>query len=95
MGADDDIDGALGETLLGLRQFLRAHQPRGLAHRHRQALEARCKITKMLPSQQRRWHHHRDLNAVKRGNESRADRDFGFAETDIAADQAVHGATSC
>ncbi len=32
MGADDDIDRAVGQPLLGLGEFLGADQPRGLAH---------------------------------------------------------------
>ena len=44
----------------------------------------------MLARQQRRRHHHGDLLAVDGGDEGRAQRHFGLAEADIAADQAVH-----
>jgi hypothetical protein len=41
-------------------------------------------------AKQRGRHHHGDLLAVHRGDESGAQRHFGLAETDIAADQPVH-----
>ena len=44
----------------------------------------------MLPRQQRGRHHHRHLLAVECCGKGRAQRDFGLAETDVAADQAVH-----
>ena len=44
----------------------------------------------MLPRQQRRRHHDRDLRSRHRGNEGGAQRHLGLAETDIAADQPVH-----
>ena len=44
----------------------------------------------MLPRQQRGRHHHRDLLAVHRRDESRAQRHLGLAEADVAADQPVH-----
>ena len=44
----------------------------------------------MLARQQRRRHHHRHLLAVHRRDEGGAQRHFGLAEADIAADQPVH-----
>ena len=44
----------------------------------------------MLPRQQRRRHHDRDLLAVERHRKRRAQRHLGLAETDVAADQPVH-----
>ena len=41
-------------------------------------------------AQQRRRHHDRDLLAVHRGDEGGAQRHFGLAEADVAADQPVH-----
>ena len=45
----------------------------------------------MLLGEQRRRHQHRDLLAVGHRDERRAQRDFGLAEADVAADQPVHG----
>ena len=44
----------------------------------------------MLFGQQRGRHQHRDLLALVDRHERRAQRDFGLAEADVAADQAVH-----
>ncbi len=41
VGADDDIDAAVGDACLDRRQFLGADQPRGLRDPHRQAGETR------------------------------------------------------
>ncbi len=90
MRADDDIDGAVGKALARLGELLGRHQPRGVADVDRQAAEALGEGLEVLARQQRRRHHHRDLAAVHRRDESRAQRDFGLAEADIAADQPVH-----
>ena len=44
----------------------------------------------MLPRQQRGRHHDRDLLAVERDRECRAQRHLGLAKADVAADQPVH-----
>ncbi len=44
----------------------------------------------MLLSQDGGGNEHGDLLAIHDGFESGADRHFGFAETDIAADQSIH-----
>ena len=44
----------------------------------------------MLAGEQRRRHDDRDLLAVMRRSESRAQRHLGLAEADVAADQPVH-----
>ena len=44
----------------------------------------------MLARQQRRRHHDRDLLAVHGGDEGGAQRHFGLAEADVAANQPVH-----
>ena len=92
MGADDDVDAAVGQPRLDLGEFRRRHQPRGLCDVDRETAEAFGESLEMLARQQRRRHHHGDLLAVDGGDESRAQRHFRFAETDIAADQPVHGA---
>ena len=44
----------------------------------------------VLAREQRGRHHDRDLLAVHRRDEGRAQRDFGLAEADVAADEPVH-----
>ena len=44
----------------------------------------------VLARQQRRRHHDGDLLAVHGGDEGGAQRHFGLAEADVAADQPVH-----
>ena len=90
MGADDDIGLALGDFLLGQRQFLGADKARRLRNAHRQAAETIGEGLEMLTGQQRRRHDDGHLNAVHRGDEGRAQRDFRLAETDVAANEAIH-----
>ena len=90
MGADDDVDRAVGEAAAHLGRLLRRHHARQLRDLHRQPGEALGERAEMLPRQQRRRHHHRDLRARHRGDERGAQRDLGLAEADIAADQPVH-----
>src|SRR5262245_4203060 len=91
VGADDDIDIAGGETLLHLSALLGADQARGLGDLHREAAETLAEGMEVLAGEQRRRHDDRNLLAGKNGDEARAERNFGFAETDIAADEPVHG----
>ena len=44
----------------------------------------------MLAREQRGRHHDCDLPAGHRGDEGGAQRHFGLAEADVAADQAIH-----
>ena len=90
MRADHDIDLAVGQRLLGLREIGLRHEPRGLPDLHREAAEAFGEGLEMLARQQRGRHHDRDLLAVHGRDEGRAQRHFGLAEADIAADQPVH-----
>ena len=52
--------------------------------------EAVGKRLEVLARQQRGRHHDGDLLAVHRGDEGGAQRDFGLAEADIAADEPIH-----
>ena len=88
--ADHDVDCAVGELLLGLRQFLAGHQSRGLRDVDREAAKALGEGLHVLAREQRRRHHDRDLLAAHRGNEGGAQRHLGLAEADIAADQPIH-----
>ena len=90
MGADHDIDTAVGKPLLDLRQLLRRDQARGLRDIDREAAETLGKGLAVLPRQQRGRHHDRDLLAVERDRKRRAQRHLGLAEADVAADQPVH-----
>ena len=49
------------------------------------------KVSKCCCGEHGRRHEHGDLLAVHDGLERGADRDFGFAKADVAADQAIHG----
>ena len=91
MGADDDIDMALGQPLLDLRQFLGRDQAGGLRDVDRETAKAFGKILAVLPREQRGRHHDGDLLAVERDRKRRAQRHLGLAEADVAADQPVHG----
>ena len=59
---------------------------------HRVIEHSLPKNFEMLLSEHGRWREHRDLASIHHGFEGRADCDFGLAEADIAADQAVHRA---
>ena len=72
MSADHDVDRAVGELLLGLRQFLAIHQSRGLRDVDREATEALGEGLHVLASEQRCRHHDRDLLAAHCGNEGGA-----------------------
>ena len=90
VGADHDVDVAVGKPLLDLRQLLRRDQARGLRDIDREAAKTLGKGLAVLPRQQRGRHHHRDLLAVERHGKRRAQRHLGLAEADVAADQPVH-----
>ena len=90
VGADDDVDVAVGDARLDLGALLGADQARELRDLHRQAGEALGEGAEVLARQQRGRHHHRDLLAGHRGDEGGAQRHLGLAEADIAADQPVH-----
>ena len=90
MGADDDVDGALGEPVLHFGELGRGDEPRGLREIDRIAAQAFAESLEVLAREQRGRHHDRDLLAVHRGDEGGAQRDLGFTEAHIAADEPVH-----
>ncbi len=90
MGADDDVDLAAGDAVLGLLQLGAADQARRLRDLHRQSGETLLEGAEMLARQQRRRHHDRHLLARERDRIGGAQRHLGLAEADIAADQPVH-----
>ena len=91
MGADDDVDGAVGEALFDRGEFL---APRPAARLARPGPDSPCSrsenVLKCWRAQQRRRHHDRDLLAVHGGDEGGAQRNFRLAEADVAANQPVH-----
>ena len=93
VGADDDIDLALGEAFLGFRQLRGADQARGLRDVDRIAAQPLGKRLHMLAREQGGRHDDGDLLAVHGGDESSAQRHLGLAEADIAANQAIHRAS--
>ena len=90
VGADDDVDPAVGEFVLDRARLLGRNQARQLRDAQRQPGEALGEAAEVLPRQQRRRHHDRDLAAGHRRDEGGAQRHLGLAEADIAADQPVH-----
>ncbi len=90
VGADHDVDPALGKALLDLCQFLGRDQPRSLRDVDGESPETLGEIPGVLARQQRGRNHHRDLLAVQRDRKRRTQRHLGLAESDVAADQPVH-----
>ena len=92
MGADDDVDAALGDALLDPGELRGRNEPRRLADLDREGAESFGEGLGVLAREQRGRHHHRDLLAVHHRLEGRAQRHLGLAEADVAADQPVHRA---
>ena len=90
MGADHDVDIAVGEVLFHLRELFRRDQARGLRDIDRKAAKPFGEIPAVLAREQRRRHHDGDLLAVECDGERRPQRHLGLAEPDVAADQPVH-----
>ena len=90
VGADHDVDLAVGDALLHAGQFGRRHEPRRLPDLHRKTLEPLGEGLGVLPRQQCGRHHHRHLLAAHHRGEGGAQRHFGLAEADVAADQPIH-----
>ena len=90
VGADDDIDRAVGEAFLGLLGLGRGNQPRQSPDLEREAVQPFLEILEVLPRKQGCRADQRDLTSGHRHDEGRAQRDLGLAETDVAADQPVH-----
>ena len=95
MGADDDVDAAVGDAFLHPRQLLAGNQPRGLADLNGKAAEALGECLGVLAGEQRGRHDDRDLLAVHGSHEGGAQRHLGLAEADVAADQPVHRPAGC
>src|SRR5262249_39962861 len=90
MGADDDVDRGFGNPLLHFGELAWGDEPRRLREGNRMAAQPVAEGLEMLARQERGGHHDGDLLAVHRRDEGGAQRDFGLAEADIAADEPVH-----
>ena len=90
VGADDDVDRAVGDAVERRLHFLRRAEARQLGDLDRPVAEAVGEVLVVLLGEQRRRRQDRDLLAAGDGDEGGAQRDLGLAEADVAADQAVH-----
>ena len=90
MGADHDIDRASASPFLTCASSFGAIRREAWRDIDRKAAKPLGEGLGVLPRQQRGRHHDRDLLAVERDREGRAQRHFGLAEADVAADQPVH-----
>ena len=88
--ADHDVDVAALHARHDLRLLLLAQEPRQHLDPHRIVRVALPEGLAVLVREQRRRREDRDLLAVLHRFERGTDRDFGLAEPDVAADQAVH-----
>ena len=93
MGANDHIDGPFGHPLPSCVGVLRGHKPRQGSHVHGEPTEPFREVLVVLSRQQGGRRNDRHLHAGQRGDKGRADGHLRLAETDIAANQAIHRAT--
>ena len=92
VGADEDVDLALGEGLDGRALLALRAEARDVLDRERVLVQALGEGAVVLLRQDRRRHEHQHLLAVLGGDEGRAQRDLGLAVADVAADEPVHRA---
>ena len=92
MGADQDVDLAVGEAASVARTSAGLAQPRDHLDLERELGEPLAEGAEVLLGEDRRRHQHHHLLAVGGGLVRGAQRDLGLAVADVAADQAVHRA---
>ncbi len=90
VGADQNIDLALGQGLQGFRLLLGRAEAGQQFDPHRPVGEAVEKVLIVLLGQQRGRRQHRHLSPVLHRHEGGAHRHLGLAETDIAAHHPIH-----
>ena len=90
MGADHDVDRALGHTVEHRAGFGALGEPGQALDPDREAGHPLGEGLQMLVGQQRGGNQHRDLLAVLDRFECRPNRDLGLAVADVAADHPVH-----
>ena len=92
VGADQDVDLALGEALDGLALLGGGAEARDVLDRERVVAQALGERAEVLLGEDRRRHQHQHLLAGVGRLERGAQRDLGLAVADVAADQPVHRA---
>ena len=88
--ADGNVDAAFVEANQRLRGFFGGAKARELGDFYRPVGETVGEGIEMLFGEQCRRHQHGHLFAVGHRDKGGAQRDLGFAETDVAADQTIH-----
>ena len=92
MRSDDDVHPAVAQLLEHLALLAVRPEPAQHFDSHRIIEHPLPERFEMLLGEHRRRGEHRDLFAIHHRLEGRANRDLGFAETNIAANQAIHRA---
>ena len=90
MGADDDVDLAVGEVLEDRLLFFARFEAGELFHAHREAGETIGERAMMLRGEQGCRNEHGDLALLGDGLKGRAHGDFGLPVSDVAANEPVH-----
>ncbi len=90
MGTDDDVHRAARQAVECGADLLGAAKARHLGNAHRPVGEAVAKGLAVLLGEQGGGGEHGHLLAAHHRHERGAQRDFGLAEADVAADQAIH-----
>ena len=90
MRPDDDVDGPVGETLERRGLLLGRDEPRQQPDLERERREALAERRVVLRREDGRRHEHRDLLAVLRRLECRAQGHLGLAVADVADHEPVH-----
>ena len=90
MGANDNIDCAIGQTFLYALRLFSRHKAGQLAHPYRQSFKAFFEIAEMLTGQKGRGDDDSDLFAGQGDQEGGTQPDLCFAKPDIPTDQPIH-----
>ena len=90
VGTDDDVDAAVAQTGERLLLLLRRAEAAEQADGHRIVRHAFAQRLPMLVSEHGGGCEEGDLASAGDGFERGADGDLGFAEADVAADEAIH-----
>ena len=90
VGADDDVDAAVGQALDGLLRLGVVGEPGQPAHRDRERRHPLGERRKVLLGQQSRRHQDDHLLAVLHRLERGSHGDLGLAVADVAGDHPVH-----
>src|ERR1019366_4855237 len=91
VGADGDVDFALGEIRYRSLQLLGRAKPAEHLHADREGLEAAFEGFEMLKYENCSRSQDDDLFTIPESFEGGAHDDFGLAVADVATEKAVHG----